>query len=135
MNVCDRTELMGKPAGSFCPDCDHLVGVHEADGYCSICRIVHQVRAVVALEDWQVKVLLWLAERTDGSLPIVTTYQPKPSPCYTCGHDRQAHVVGGDADDPTPWPCMYPQILGAPQRLCDCEDFQPQQSDAPEWTI
>jgi hypothetical protein len=73
------------------------------------------------------RTLLWLAERIDvvdhasgGGDPFAV-----PHPCATCGHTRYAHVVNGDADNPQPWPCEYPKILGAPVALCDCPDFEP----------
>jgi hypothetical protein len=71
--------------------------------------------------------LVWLAERLDqvdkaagGGDPFLVHHA-----CATCGHSRYAHVVGGDADSPEPWPCEFPKILGAPVGLCDCPDFEP----------
>lgn len=71
--------------------------------------------------------LLWLAKRLDeidkaagGGDPFLVH-----NPCGHCGHSRYAHVVDGSADDPTPWPCEYPRILGGPVALCYCEDFVP----------
>ena len=74
--------------------------------------------------------LLWLIEREDAVKQWNEFYQPPGmSPCSTCGHERAAHVVGGDADNPQPWPCKYPKILGAPHGLCRCLDYQPMSED------
>lgn len=77
------------------------------------------------------RTLLWVIERTDLQMDererevFQRIHSSILDPCATCGHGRSAHVVDGDADDPTPWPCMYPVILGFPVPLCRCEDFQP----------
>jgi hypothetical protein len=78
-------------------------------------------------------VLLWLIEINDRpNLPKLAGV------CATCGHERWAHEISGDADDPTPWPCTYPKHIGAPHGLCTCADYQPQQNDdddIPTFTI
>ena len=71
--------------------------------------------------------LLWLAEQ-------VEKVQERGGPlwldaCAACGHSRRAHSVGGDADNPMPWPCEYPKHLGAPTWLCTCPDYQPVRDD------
>jgi hypothetical protein len=72
------------------------------------------------------RTLLWLIERDDAAKQWNEFYQPPGrNPCGTCGHELAAHVVNGDADNPTPWPCAYPKILGAPHTLCRCQDFDP----------
>jgi len=67
--------------------------------------------------------LLWLAEglstAADAMFPVLQ------APCATCGHDRRDHVVAGDADNPSPWPCNFPHSRGAPAILCYCADYQP----------
>jgi hypothetical protein len=68
--------------------------------------------------------LLWLAELliplyAQAELAIIHV-----APCVSCGHDRTHHRVGGDADDPTPWPCTFPQLMGAPASLCTCQDYE-----------
>lgn len=74
----------------------------------------------MVLEDEAIRhTLLWLAAQ-------VTTEVGMPwALCTTCGHGRQDHVVAGDADDPTPWPCNFPHSRGAPAILCYCGDYQP----------
>lgn len=63
--------------------------------------------------------LLWLMEHVDIGLPDLNL-DPL---CEACGHGRMSHVVGGDADNPQPWPCVYPKSLGAPHALCRCNDY------------
>jgi hypothetical protein len=69
--------------------------------------------------------LLWLCERdlSNGGvgMPIAL--------CANCGHDRYDHAVGGDADNPSPWPCNFPHSRGAPAILCYCGDYQPSGGD------
>ena len=80
----------------------------------------------MALEDEAVRhTLLWLAERMEALTPRSMSMLPPGAPCSKCGHDRGDHVVGGDADNPTPWPCNFPHTRGAPAILCYCGDFEP----------
>ena len=70
------------------------------------------------------KALLWLAEQVERALlPPSLRDAPSYDICDRCGHNRHHHVVGGDADNPTPWPCAYPRH--GPVVLCDCEDYRP----------
>jgi hypothetical protein len=71
----------------------------------------------------------WLVRQVDDLILISPSMLPDTSPCTTCGHGRRAHVVNGDADDPTPWPCEYPKVMGAPSALCTCRDYQPMSED------
>lgn len=72
--------------------------------------------------------LLWLSERLDQVDKAAGGGDPwaVPHPCATCSHSRYAHVVVADATMEGPaWPCVYPKILGAPEALCACPDFEP----------
>lgn len=73
-------------------------------------------------EDELRRMLLWLAECDEEE-------DSPPFPCGTCGHSRYAHEVGGDADNPEPWPCLYPKYIGAPVALCTCADYEPMRDD------
>lgn len=68
--------------------------------------------------------LLWLAERTDIAASHADVFVLGDPMCAACGHGRSSHVVGGDADNPQPWPCAYPKsAMGAPHALCRCNDY------------
>ncbi len=69
--------------------------------------------------------LLWLAEMTLPLYEHTELARVVVAPCAKCRHDRSHHAVGGDADNPSPWPCTFPQSLGAPARLCTCPDYEP----------
>lgn len=79
------------------------------------------------LTDTEIRLsLLWLAERIETVDRVSGGGSPQTHmPCAGCGHSRYEHIVGGDADDPQPWPCTYPKLQTAPAALCNCPDFQP----------
>lgn len=85
----------------------------------------------MALDDEAVRhTLLWLTEQQTIELERAQQYLfPFLVLCATCGHDRTDHVVGGDADNPSPWPCNFPHTRGAPAILCYCADYQPLTDD------
>jgi hypothetical protein len=85
----------------------------------------------MALDDEAVRqTLLWLCEEQTAWDGIESNMFQ--APCATCGHDRRDHVVGGDADNPTPWPCNFPHSRGAPAILCYCGDYEPMREDPDE---
>lgn len=87
----------------------------------------------MSLDDEVVRhTLLWLAEQVtfDPVAAAIGNYD-RPAPCATCGHDRSDHAVGGDADNPSPWPCNFPHSRGAPAILCYCGDYQPLADEEP----
>ena len=90
-----------------------------------------QPKEVRRIDDYALRrTLLWLAERVE----MLTTHSPSmlpftSAPCTTCGHDRRDHAVGGDADNPSPWPCTFPLLRGAPDILCTCGDYQPLEAE------
>jgi len=88
----------------------------------------------MALDDEAVRhTLLWLAERVVDLTPPSPSMLPMNlAPCVTCGHDRRDHVVGGDADNPSPWPCNFPHSRGAPAIICYCGDYEPMRKDPDE---
>ena len=65
-------------------------------------------------------VLVWLCERANQQ--VTTGYVAY---CRTCGHELSADRIAGDADNPSPWPCDFPKIMGAPHALCLCTDYVP----------
>jgi hypothetical protein len=71
--------------------------------------------------------LLWLCEGWANAVDEINLFQH--APCATCGHDRRDHVVAGDADNPSPWPCNFPHSRGAPAILCYCGDYEPMRED------
>jgi predicted Zn-ribbon and HTH transcriptional regulator len=78
----------------------------------------------MALDDEVVRhTLLWLAEGLTTAADEL--FQQPRAQCSNCGHDRRDHAVGGDADNPSPWPCNFPHSRGAPAILCYCVDYQP----------
>ena len=81
----------------------------------------------MALDDEATRhTLLWLAQQL-VPLNEVIKFQESPieAPCATCSHGRSDHSVGGDADNPSPWPCNFPHSRGAPAILCYCADYTP----------
>lgn len=89
----------------------------------------------MALDDEAVRhTLLWLSEQVVLIEPFakgIGAIGYHSAPCSTCGHDRRDHVVGGDADNPTPWPCNFPHSRGAPAIICYCGDYQPLTDEEP----
>lgn len=82
----------------------------------------------MALDDEAVRhTLLWLIEGMASAADDAA--QAPRTPCSNCGHDRRDHVVGGDADNPSPWPCNFPHSRGAPAILCYCGDYEPMRED------
>ena len=81
----------------------------------------------MSLDDEAVRhTLLWIVE--EMMLDDVLDEGPR-APCSKCKHDRRDHVVNGDADNPTPWPCNFPHSRGAPAILCYCGDYEPMRED------
>jgi hypothetical protein len=84
----------------------------------------------MSLDDEAVRhTLLWLAE--EATLWEDVEGVKSPARCATCGHSRSDHAVGGDADNPSPWPCNFPHSRGAPAILCYCGDYQPLTEEDP----
>jgi hypothetical protein len=73
--------------------------------------------------------LLWLVERDDAAKSWNEFYKGPGATCAACGHSLSAHAVNGDADNPVPWPCAYPKIVGAPHALCTCNDYLEMRDD------